>query len=101
MKKLSYIFCALVLLSQPVNAQFDLNDTSTEDSKAVLSLSEGIVQQQTSTPSSTAATAATGSLTSEDKGIFSFMDFSFLKEDGLKPPSRIWMFLRRRFPYSP
>ncbi len=99
MKKLSYIFCALALLSQPVNAQFDLNDTSTEDSKAVLSLSEGIVQQQTSTPSSTAATAATGSLTSEDKGIFSFMDFSFLKEDGPKltaaPNERKDSFVRR------
>lgn len=80
MKKLSYLLCALMLFSQPVNAQFNLNDSSSTDSKAVLSLNEGIVQQ-TSEPKATEETVPSAS---EDKGIFSFMDFSFLKKDGPK-----------------
>ena len=80
MKKLSYLLCALMLFGQPVNAQFNLNDSSSTDSKAVLSLNEGIVQQ-TSEPKATEETVPSAS---EDKGIFSFMDFSFLKKDGPK-----------------
>lgn len=81
MKRTASIFLALILLSQPTYAQFNLNDAGAANSKAVLSLSDGIVQQSTSNsaPTDEATPAA-----EEDKGIFSFMDFSFLKNKGPK-----------------
>ena len=96
MKKLSYLLCALMLFSQPVNAQFNLNDTSPTDSKAVLSLNDGIVQQQTPAPASIEEDAVS---TTDEKGIFSFMDFSLLKKEGpkltAKPNERKDSFVKR------
>lgn len=95
MKKISYIFCALIIFSHTVYAQFNLNDSSEGDSKAVLSLNDGIVQQS----SEKAPKEEKSTETSEDKGIFSFMDLSFLKKEGPKltagPNERKDSFVRR------
>ena len=72
MKRTASIFGALILLSQPAYAQLNLNDASAANSKAVLSLSDGIVQQSTS---NSAPTDEVTPPAEEDKGIFSFMDF--------------------------
>ena len=96
MKRTASIFGALILLSQPTYAQFNLNEASAANSKAVLSLREGIVQQSTS---NSAPTDEATPPAEEDKGIFSFMDFSFLKNKGPKltaePNERKDSFVRR------
>ena len=96
MKRTASIFGALILLSQPTYAQFNLNEASAANSRAVLSLREGIVQQSTS---NSAPTDEATPPAEEDKGIFSFMDFSFLKNKGPKltaePNERKDSFVRR------
>lgn len=92
MKKISYIFCALIVFSYTMYAQYSW----AKDSKAILSLKDGIVQQASATPDKEEIKAQNNS---EDKGIFSFMDLSFLKKEGPKltaePNERKDSFVRR------
>lgn len=77
MKKTLLLCSALTLISNTAFAQFELNDEDVSGGKAVLSLTDGIVQESEKTAPSKEEQAAAD----EDKGIFSFMDFSFMKKD--------------------
>lgn len=74
------LFCSLLTLYSQVSlAQFELNDEDISGGKAVLSLTDGIVQE--SDIKAAQAKNEQEAKTDEDKGIFSFMDFSFMKKD--------------------
>ena len=75
MKKFLFLCTALALVSPSAYAQFELNDEEISGGKGVLSLTDGIVLDKEKKPEEPKAED------NEDKGIFSFMDFSFLKKD--------------------
>ena len=78
MKKFLYLTIGLFYTTSFCYAQFDLNSSSISEEKPILSLTEGIVQR---TPSNKEEQdkETIAKQEDEDKGIFSFMDFSFLK----------------------
>lgn len=77
MKKILFLCSFFFLAAAEVKAQIQLN--SPVEGEAILSLRDGIVQQ----PNAPQPEKET-SKTEEEKGIFSFMDFSFLKNKGPK-----------------
>jgi len=83
MKKLILLSSVIMLMGRPVYAQFELND-SIGGGKAVLSLSDGIVQDNKSAKEKVIPDAEE----EEDKGFFSFIDFSFLKKNKPKLKAR-------------
>ena len=78
MKKIFFLISFLFVLSDNSYAQFDLNESSSDENQAVLSLQGGIVRQDTISSDEEEKSSDEES-NQEDKGIFSFMDFSFLK----------------------
>ena len=74
MKKFLFLCTALALVSPSAYAQFELNDEEISGGKGVLSLTDGIVLDKEKKPEEPKAED------NEGKGIFSFMDFSFLKK---------------------
>ena len=74
MKKLILLCSVMMLIGRQAAATFELND-NVGGGKAVLSLSDGIVQEQDK------GSQPEDKQGEEDKGIFSFMDFSFFKKN--------------------
>lgn len=81
MKKFLFLCTALALVSPSAYAQFELNDEEISGGKGVLSLTDGIVLDKEKKPEEPKAEETPKAEDNEDKGIFSFMDFSFLKKD--------------------
>ena len=81
MKKFLFLCTALALVSPSAYAQFELNDEEISGGKGVLSLTDGIVLDKEKKPEEPKAEENPKAEDNEDKGIFSFMDFSFLKKD--------------------
>ena len=84
MKTLFYVTLGLLYTTSISYAQFDLNTPSVSENKPVLSLTEGIVQNTPQATSAEKEKKPEPEPAEEDKGIFSFMDFSFLKNKGPK-----------------
>lgn len=84
MNKFLYLTIGLFYSTSVCYAQFDLNSSSISEDKPVLSLTEGIVQEIPQKAQEEQPKEQVSQPEEEDKGIFSFMDFSFLKNKGPK-----------------
>ena len=110
MKKFLFLLLGSTFLDSSIaQAHFDVKDEQLSSGKAVISLTDGLVQAKS--PETEKQTDPFGDVVSkeenaktepkaeEDKGIFSFMDFSFLKKDkpqlSPKPNERKESFIER------